>query len=314
MSKLEQALIFPGQGSQSVGMGKEFYDAFASAREVFEEVDDSLEQKLSELIFNGDQSELTLTENAQPALMAVSIAILKTIEKEGGKDISELADYLAGHSLGEYTALCAARAISISDTAKLLRIRGEAMQSAVPVGQGAMAAVIGLSLEDCNAVAEAASYDDNLCVVANDNCPGQVVLSGHMKAIDRAISIAPERGAKRSIKLAVSAPFHCELMLPAAKKMQDTLAGIEINAPQVPVIANVSAEPTVDSQSVRKNLVDQVTGRVRWRETGENLAKLGVRQTVEVGAGKVLTGMMKRIGGSINALSISTPQDMESFL
>jgi len=308
-----KAFIFPGQGSQSVGMGREIVEAFPCARDVLNEVDDALSQKLSHIIFEGPESDLTLTENTQPALMAISMAVFRVLEREGGLDLKSAASYVAGHSLGEYSALCAAGALSLADTARLLKLRGQSMQKAVSVGKGAMAAVLGLTLEQVEVVAREASKH-GICAVANDNADGQVVLSGEAGAIDAAIEIAKEMGAKRSILLNVSAPFHCALMQPAADAMREALSGVTINSPIVPVIANVTAGPVTDANQIRNLLVEQVTGRVRWRESVMAMGRLGVAQLIEVGAGKVLSGLTRRIDENIDSVAINTPQDIESFL
>ena len=308
------AFVFPGQGSQAVGMGREIYEASPIARAVFEEVDDVLSQKLSLLIFEGSQDELTLTQNAQPALMAVSIALMRVLEKEAGLDLTQKAQFLAGHSLGEYTALCAAGALSLADTARLLRIRGQAMQEAVPVGQGAMAALLGLDLEVVDRICSEASMDQSFCVIANDNSPGQVVISGHKSAIERALSLASEQGAKRSVMLAVSAPFHSPLMKPAAEAMEKALHKVKIMTPRVPIIANMTAKPYGTEDRVIPLLVDQITGRVRWRESVLEMAQSGVHTFVEVGAGRVLVGLNKRISSEITGKVINTPDDINDFL
>lgn len=307
------SFTFPGQGSQFVGMGKEFTEAFPAARQVFEEVDEALQQKLSHIILDGPQDVLTLTENAQPALMAMSMAIVRTLEGELGKPLSSLCAYLAGHSLGEYTALCAAGVFSLSDTARLLRLRGQAMQQAVPVGMGAMAAILGLNATDVEALANDAALGE-VCVVANDNSPGQIVLSGHKGAIDRAISLAPTRGAKRAIPLEVSAPFHCSLMKPAAEAMAIAIKDIPMDDALKPIMSNVTAMPAKEKTLIRSLLIDQITARVRWREIGLNLRSLGVRNVIEIGAGKVLTGLIKRIDPGLEASAINTPTDMDTFL
>lgn len=308
-----KAFVFPGQGSQFVGMGKDVCEAFAEAKHVFQEVDDALGQNLSKIIFEGPMEDLTLTQNTQPALMAVSVAIMRVIEKQGGKDISKLCSYVAGHSLGEYSALCAAGSISLSDTAKLLRIRGNAMAEAVPAGQGGMAALIGVEFEQADEIAKAAS-DVGPCQGANDNGGGQVVISGAMAAIDKAIEIAAAKGVKRAIKLPVSAPFHSAMMQPAAEKMREALANVAIKAPLVPLVANVTADIVSEPDNIRKLLVEQVTGMVRWRESVIFLKKQGVTEAVEIGAGKVLAGLVKRIEKEIETSSIQTPQDIESFI
>ena len=307
------AFIFPGQGSQAVGMGADLAEAFASAREVFQEVDDALGQKLFALMREGPEGDLTLTENAQPALMAVSLAVTRTLEKEFGVGI-ERAAFVAGHSLGEYSALAAAGAISLADTARLLKLRGQAMQRAVPVGAGAMASLIGPKTDV--ALAEAAAEAGSkvgVCVVANDNNNGNVVISGDKAAVDVAIEKAKELGA-RAIPLNVSAPFHCPLMQPAADEMAQALASATIIAPRAPVVANVTARPTLDPEEIRRLLVEQVTGRVRWRESMIWLAgEGGVTRFVEVGSGKVLTGMAKRIAPDAEALALNTAEELEAF-
>jgi [acyl-carrier-protein] S-malonyltransferase len=308
------AFVFPGQGSQAVGMGKELAAAFPVAREVFGEVDDALNQKLSKLMFEGEESDLTLTENAQPALMAVSLAVARVLEKEGNISIRAKAKYVAGHSLGEYAALAAAGAISIADTARLLKTRGQAMQKAVPVGVGAMAALLGLDLADAEAVAMEAAAGGGVCSTANDNAPGQVVISGHAEAVTRAVEIAKAKGAKRAIMLQVSAPFHCPLMKPAADAMAEALGQVEIKSPVVPVIANVTAASTSDPAEIRELLVKQVTGLVRWRESMLAAQAAGVASLAELGAGKVLSGLAKRIHPELAAQSVHTPKDVEEIL
>ncbi|SCA57554.1 malonyl-CoA-(acyl-carrier-protein) transacylase [Candidatus Terasakiella magnetica] len=311
---MSRAFVFPGQGSQAVGMGKDLADAFTVAREVFEEVDEALSQKLSTIMFEGPDDQLVLTENAQPALMAVSIAVARVLETEGNIKLADHCDMVAGHSLGEYSALAAMGAFSVADTARLLKIRGKAMQAAVPVGEGAMAACLGLSLEDAQAVAAEAAQGDEVCTAANDNAPGQVVLSGSKAAIERAIGLAKEKGAKRSVLLPVSAPFHCALMQPAADAMAEALAGVSINAPAVPVVANVAAEKITDPEEIRKLLVEQVCGSVRWREGVLYMKEQGVEQLVEVGTGKVLSGLARRIDRSLTGVAVNGPADIESFL
>ncbi|RAK69017.1 ACP S-malonyltransferase [Phenylobacterium kunshanense] len=307
------AFLFPGQGSQAVGMGQELAAAFASAREVFEEVDDALQQKLSALMRDGPEDQLTLTENAQPALMAVSVAVMRTLEKEFGIGI-EKAAFVAGHSLGEYSALAAAGALSLSDTARLLKLRGQAMQRAVPVGQGAMASLIGPKTDLALAEEAAkAGSDVGVCVVANDNNQGNVVISGDKAAVDKAIEAAKALGA-RAIPLNVSAPFHCPLMQPAADEMAQALAAATILAPRAPVVANVTAQPTNDPETIRRLLVEQVTGRVRWRESVTWMAGPGgVTRFAEAGAGKVLSGMAKRIAPDAEATPLNAPADLEAF-
>jgi len=310
---MTRAFVFPGQGSQSIGMGKALFDAFAEAREVFEEVDSVLGQKLSKLIFEGTEDELRQTTNTQPALMAVSMAVVRVLDKEGNFRLPQAAQFVAGHSLGEYAALCAAGALTLSDTAKLLRKRGLAMEEAVPAGIGTMAALIAIDLETAREVTAAAAQGD-VCVVANDNAPGQVVISGTIAAVDRAIAIATERGFKRSIKLPVNAPFHSPLMQSAADVMRGALAEVQIKAPVVPVIANVTAEAVTDPNVIRDLLVKQVTGSVRWRESVLYMKEKGVTQLVECGAGKVLTNATKRIDKDIAAVSLQTPEDIDAFL
>ncbi len=307
------AFVFPGQGSQAVGMGQALADAFPVAKHTLQEVDDALEQNLSRLMAEGPEEELRLTANAQPALMAASLAALRVLEREGGKPLAERAAFVAGHSLGEYSALAAAGALELADAARLLRRRGEAMQAAVPVGEGAMAAVLGLDLEQAQEVASAAA-EDEVCAAANDNAPGQVVLSGHAAAIERAIALAQERGAKRAILLPVSAPFHCSLMAPAADVMADALAAVSVKMPAVPLVANVTASRLSDPDEIRRKLVEQVTGMVRWRESVAFMAAEGVEKTVELGTGTVLTGLSKRIDRSIAAVAAGTPEDMDALL
>ena len=305
------AFLFPGQGSQAVGMGKALAEAFPAARAVFAEVDDALGQKLSTLMFEGPEDQLTLTANAQPALMAHSLAVIRVLEAEKGLDLAASAAFVAGHSLGEYSALAAAGALSISDTAKLLRIRGDAMQAAVPVGKGAMAALLGAEWDLATEIAEIAATDTGLiCDVANDNGGGQVVLSGDKAAVDRACEIAKEKGVKRAIPLPVSAPFHSALMAPAASAMEAALAKATILAPKVPVVANVTAGPVSDPEAIRRNLVLQVCGSVRWRESMVWLGGQGVTRFVECGSGKVLTGIAKRLVAGSEATNIGTPEDV----
>lgn len=311
-----RAFLFPGQGSQKVGMGKELSDASAVARDVFQEVDEALGQNLFRLMSAGDESELTLTENAQPAIMANAIATLRVLEQEGGVTLLDKCNFVAGHSLGEYSALCAAGAFDLSTTAKLLKLRGQAMQAAVPVGQGAMAALLGADIEKAEGLAKAAAQGE-VCTVANDNDPGQVVISGHTAAIDRAIALVKEYGIKRGISLPVSAPFHCPLMKPAADAMEAALADAMMQNPNVPVFANVTAAPTSDAAQIRKLLVEQVTGRVRWRESAVAMAQAGVTHFAEFG-GKVLSPMVKKSASEIsNDLvieSVVTMDDIENLL
>jgi [acyl-carrier-protein] S-malonyltransferase len=310
-----RAFVFPGQGSQAVGMGRALAEAFPVARQTFEEVDDALKQKLSRLMFEGPETDLVLTENAQPALMAVSQAVLKVLETEGGWRLSAKARFVAGHSLGEYSALAAAGSLTLADAARLLKLRGQAMQKAVPVGLGAMAALLGLDLPQAQSIAEAAAKETGLiCAAANDNAPGQVVVSGHKEAVERAIALAAEQGAKRSVMLPVSAPFHCPLMKPAADAMGEALEKTDLQVPAVPLIANVTAAPVSDPETIRKQLVDQVTGTVRWRESIETMKSEGVTRIFELGAGKVLAGLTKRIAREIEASSVGTPEDIEAAL
>jgi [acyl-carrier-protein] S-malonyltransferase len=310
---MTRAFLFPGQGSQAVGMGKGLADAFASARAVFAEVDDALSQKLSKIMWEGPEADLTLTENAQPAIMAASIAVLRVMEKDFGLDVAKHAALVAGHSLGEYSALCAAGAFTLADTARLLKVRGQAMQSAVPVGEGGMTALIGAEIEQAEAVAVEASRDGGICVVANDNAPGQVVISGTLDALARVPDIAKAKCIKRAIPLSVSAPFHCPLMQPAAQAMAEALAGVTIRPLAVPVLANVIAAPEREPDHVRQLLVTQVTNRVRWRESILSLRDLGIDATVEFGGNKVLTGMVRRIDKELQTVTLDTPADLEAF-
>ena len=309
---MTRALIFPGQGSQAVGMGKDLSAAFPDARFVFEEVDDALEQKLSKIMFEGPEPELTLTENAQPALMAMSVALIRVLEKQAEFHVVTESSFVAGHSLGEYSALTAAGTFSLGDAARVLKMRGQSMQQAVPVGQGAMAAIIGVDLDVAEAIAAEAAGDD-VCTAANDNAPGQIVLSGSASAITRAVEIARENGAKRSIVLPVSAPFHCALMAPAADVMSEALADITLQPPVVPVVANVTAAPEEDPGEIRRLLIEQVTSRVRWRECILKMRELGVDTFMEVGAGKVLTGMNRRIDKGLTSLSVQSADDIDAF-
>lgn len=306
------AFTFPGQGSQAVGMGKALADAYPTAARVFAEVDDALGQKLSALMWDGPETELTLTENAQPALMAVSLAALRVLE-EKGVSVARDAAFVAGHSLGEYSALAAAGSLSIADTARLLKIRGRAMQAAVPVGEGAMAALLGLSFADAVAVAAEAA-EGEICQAANDNADGQVVVSGAKAAVQRAVEIAKTRGAKRAMMLNVSAPFHCALMRPAADAMAEALAGVTLVRPVVPLVANVLAAAVSDPDEIRRRLVEQVTGTVRWRESVQAMAALGVTRLYEIGSGKVLTGLVKRIVDGVEGVAVNTPDDVEKMV
>ncbi len=306
------AFTFPGQGSQAVGMGKDLAEAFPEARAVFAEVDEALGQKLSTIMFDGPEETLTLTANAQPALMAVSIAVMRVLEARG-LSLKDQVSYVAGHSLGEYSALCAAGTFTLADTARLLRIRGNAMQSAVPVGEGAMAAIIGLEQADVEAVCKEASSGGS-CQIANDNGGGQLVISGSKPAVEVAARLATEKGAKRALMLSVSAPFHSALMGPAADAMREALAGVAAKAPVVPVVANVRAAPVSDPQEIVRLLVEQVTGQVRWRETVEWFAANNVTTLYEIGSGKVLTGLGRRIDKSVTGIAINTPADIDSAL
>ena len=305
------AFVFPGQGAQTIGMGRDLADAYPAARAVFEEVDEALGEKLSDLIWNGDQDTLTLTQNAQPALMATSLAAMRALEAEG--ITLERASFVAGHSLGEYSALAASGAISISDTARLLRLRGKAMQEAVPVGIGAMAALLGLDFAAVTEVAAEAAQGE-VCQAANDNDPGQVVISGHKGAVERALVIAKEKGAKRAVLLPVSAPFHCALMEPAAAVMAEALAQVTINAPSVPLVANVRAEAVTDADMIAGLLVEQITGSVRWRESVSWMAANGVTDIWEIGAGKALCGMIRRIDKTVATRNIGSPADIATAL
>jgi [acyl-carrier-protein] S-malonyltransferase len=312
VESMSVAFIFPGQGSQAVGMGKALADTFATARSVFAEVDAALGERLSAIMWDGPAETLTLTENAQPALMAVSLAALRVLEQEAGVDLKRDAQFVAGHSLGEYSALAAAGSLSVADTARLLRIRGRAMQKAVPVGEGAMAALIGLEFEQVVALAAEAAQGQ-VCQAANDNGAGQVVISGNKSAIDRAIELAKARGAKRAMPLPVSAPFHCALMQPAADAMATALADVQVKSPKIPLVANVVATSIVDPAEIVRLLVAQVTGTVRWRESVAFMAANGVRTFYEVGAGKVLSGLVKRIAEEASGIAIGTPDDVAKF-
>ncbi|GAA6189385.1 ACP S-malonyltransferase [Litorivita sp. NS0012-18] len=307
---MSRALIFPGQGAQTIGMGKALAEAYPAAKAVFDEVDEALGESLSSLIWEGDQDTLTLTQNAQPALMATSLAAMRALEAEGVV-LADVAAYVAGHSLGEYSALAAAGAFSVADAARLLRTRGKAMQEAVPVGVGAMAALLGLDFETAQAVAEEAAQGE-VCQAANDNDPAQVVVSGHKAAVERACEIAKAKGAKRALLLPVSAPFHCALMEPAARVMAGALGEVDINRPAVPVVANVRADAVSDPSVIRALLVEQVTGSVRWRESVLWMGAQGVTEMWEVGAGKALSGMVKRIDRAIAPMNIGTPEDVQA--
>ena len=309
---MKRAFVFPGQGSQTPGMGQALAAAFPTARELFEEVDEALSQHLSRLMFEGPEKELMLTENAQPALLAASLAVIRVLEKEAGFDIARQAAYVAGHSLGEYSALAAAGALSVAEAARLVKRRGQAMQKAVPVGVGAMAALLGLDIEAARAVAEAAAQGQ-VCDLANDNSPGQIVVSGHRGAVERAVALAMERGA-RAIMLPVSAPFHCSLMSPAADIMTEALAETALEAPRVPLVANAAAAATSDPEEIKQLLVEQTTRMVRWRESVLLFAANEVEEVVEIGAGRVLAGLVKRIDRTLSARSVGMPAEVEALV
>ena len=303
--------VFPGQGAQVIGMGQTLARAYPNSRNVFEEVDDALNFKLSKLVWEGEIEELTLTENAQPALMATSIATLRAMEEEGIS--SDTVKYFAGHSLGEYSALCAAGALDLADTARLLRLRGKSMQKAVPIGVGAMAAILGLNFELVEKIAQEASQKQ-VCQAANDNDPNQVVISGNLEAVERAIILAKEKGAKRAIILPVSAPFHCELMQPASDVMAEAFSKVSFKIPSSPIVANYTALPVVDPSEIKNLLIKQITGRVRWRETINYISQNGVDKVIEIGSGKALTGMIRRINKNINCYNIGSSDDLNKFL
>ena len=303
--------VFPGQGAQVIGMGQTLARAYPNSRNVFEEVDDALNFKLSKLVWEGEIEELTLTENAQPALMATSIATLRAMEEEGIS--SDTVKYFAGHSLGEYSALCAAGALDLADTARLLRLRGKSMQKAVPIGVGAMAAILGLNFELVEKIAQEASQKQ-VCQAANDNDPNQVVISGNLEAVERAIILAKEKGAKRAIILPVSAPFHCELMQPASDVMAEAFSKVSFRIPSSPIVANYTALPVVDPSEIKNLLIKQITGRVRWRETINYISQNGVDKVIEIGSGKALTGMIRRINKDINCYNIGSSDDLNKFL
>jgi [acyl-carrier-protein] S-malonyltransferase len=307
-----RAFVFPGQGAQAVGMGKELAGAFLAAKHVFQEIDDALEQHLSRLMFKGPEEDLVLTENAQPALMAVSMAVLGVLTGESDFDLAAAGKFVAGHSLGEYTALTAAGAFRLADAARILKTRGQAMQAAAPVGEGAMAALLGVELDQAQEFA-AEGAKGGVCTAGNDNAPGQVVISGDTAAVERTLQIAVDNGAKRSIMLQVSAPFHCALMAPAAEVMAEELAAAEINPPAVPVIANVTAAEVIEPEEIRRLLIEQVTSLVRWRECVLYMRDNGVDTVVEIGAGKVLTGLSRRIDRGLTGISVQTPDDLEAF-
>jgi len=307
------AFVFPGQGSQFIGMGKDLNEAFPDAREVFQEVDDALSQNLSALMFDGDEADLNLTENTQPALMAVSMAVVNVLKKQGGIALEDTCAYVAGHSLGEYAALTAAGTIALSDTARLLKLRGQSMQRAVPVGVGSMAAVLGLEFDAVAEIAKAAAHSE-VCTAANDNSEGQVVVSGHKEAVERAVALASERGARKAVVLPVSAPFHCMLMSPAAEAMEPALADTQFNKPIVPVVTNVTAQAEDNPERLKELLVEQITGMVRWRESVLYMSDQGVDQMVELGAGKVLSGLARRIDRSVKCESVGTPEQVEALI
>ena len=309
-----KAVVFPGQGSQYIGMGHELFKNFSSAKDVFQEVDDVLGQNLSTLMFSGEEQELKMTENTQPALMAVSMAVIRVLEKEMHLDLTSFATFTAGHSLGEYSALCATGVYSLGATARLLRARGQAMQEAVPAGQGGMAALIGATLEQAEAVAQQATASDTLCEVANDNAPGQIVLSGHLQAIERAIDIAKESGIKRAVLLPVSAPFHSSLMQPAEQKMLEALASEDVlSMPTVPLVSNVTATLLESQDQLHPRLIEQITSRVRWVDSMNFMVEKGVSEIIEVGPGKVLTGLMRRINKDVTSATIETPEDIDAL-
>ncbi len=310
---MSRALVFPGQGSQAVGMGRALADAFPVARHLLQEVEEALRQNLCRLMFEGPEDRLILTENAQPAIMAVSLAVIRVLEAEAGIEVAAAAAFVAGHSVGEYSALAAARALSVADTARLLKLRGRSMQQAVAAGDGAMAALIGLDLAQAQAVAEDAA-GDQVCACANDNAPGQVVVSGHKAAVERAVEIAAQRGARRGRMLPVSAPFHCALMAPAAEAMHDALQDTRLEPPLVPLVANVTATATDDPAVIRGLLVEQVTAMVRWRESVLYMRDQGVDGFVECGAGKVVSGLVRRIDRDLDGVSLQGPEDIDAFL
>jgi [acyl-carrier-protein] S-malonyltransferase len=310
---MARAFLFPGQGSQTVGMGRELSAAFATARHLFDEVDDALNQNLSRLMFEGPENELTLTENAQPALLAVSLAVVHVLQRDGGIDLAEKAELLAGHSLGEYSAICAAGSLAVADAARLVKTRGRAMQEAVPVNEGAMAALLGLDLEAAREVAKAVAQGE-VCAPANDNAPGQIVVSGHRAAVERAIELAKEKGARRCLLLPVSAPFHSALMAPAADVMAEALAEVTLLPPRLPIVANVIAQAVNTPESLRHLLVEQVTAPVRWRESVLYMRDQGIDAMVELGAGKVLTGLVRRIDRDIAASAAGMPDEVEALL
>ncbi len=309
---MTRAFVFPGQGSQSIGMGRDLAESFEVARDVFGEVDEALGQNLFRLMTEGDESELNKTENTQPAIMAVSLAVARVLAANG-VNFAKVANMVAGHSLGEYSALAACDAMSLADAARLLKLRGQAMQRAVPAGEGAMAALLGVDFEAAAEIAAEAAKGQ-VCAAANDNAPGQVVVSGHKAAVERAVALAAERGARKSVMLAVSAPFHCSLMQPAADEMRQALEELNLTAPVLPIVANVTAALVTEPSEIKALLVEQVTGTVRWRESVLFMKEQGVTELVELGNGKVLTGLARRIDKDINAASIATPQDIDTFI
>ncbi|MGH1375297.1 MAG: ACP S-malonyltransferase [Alphaproteobacteria bacterium] len=310
---MARAFVFPGQGSQFIGMGKDLYENFTEARETFEEVDDALSQDLSGLMFNGDETDLNMTENTQPALMAVSVAVVNILKKQGNISLETHCAYVTGHSLGEYAALTAAGTIALSDTARLLKLRGTSMQKAVPVGLGSMAAVLGLDFDAVAQIAQEAAQGE-ICAAANDNSDGQVVVSGHKAAVERAVALATEKGARKAVILPVSAPFHCDLMAPAAEAMKPALSDTQFNAPVVPVVANVTAQGETDPATLEKLLIEQITGMVRWRESVLYMRDQGVSEMVELGAGKVLSGLARRIDRSVSCSSVGTAEQVEALI
>jgi [acyl-carrier-protein] S-malonyltransferase len=314
--RMKRAFVFPGQGSQAVGMGRCLAQTFTAARELFEEVDEALSQRLSRLMFEGPEGDLILTENAQPALLAASLAVIRVLESEGGLEFGRHVAYVAGHSLGEYSALAAARAVTVADATRLVKLRGRTMQKAVPPGEGGMAALLGLDIAAARAVAAEAELGEpsEVCTVANDNAPGQVVVSGHHRAVERAIVIARKRGARRSIILPVSAPFHCPLMAPAAAVMEKALDGVAVQSPLVPLVANLSASVIGDPAEIKRQLVGQVTAMVRWRESMMILETADVAEVAEIGCGHVLTGLTRRIDPDLSARSVGTPAEIDAFI
>lgn len=311
---MSTAFIFPGQGSQTIGMGRDLAEHYAVAKEVFDEVDDALRFNLTDLMFSGDSAELMQTENAQPAIMAVSMAVVRVLEHETGKKIPEMVSCVAGHSLGEYSALCAAGALSIADTARLLRVRGLAMKEASMQNPGAMAAVLGLTMKEVSQLASEVSKENSICRIANDNCPGQIVISGHTDAIERAVTRAVELGARKAVKLPVSGAFHCPLMKPAEEKMCDVLQNTPISQPLVPVVANITAEFVHDPQKIKELLVAQITGSVRWTESVQYMSSKGISDFVECGNGKVLSGLIKRINPDSRSISVGTAEGIAQGL